>query len=88
MLDRVLGSRDLFDAPLLVLANKVDVLDSWSSAEIQEHLGIGELDSRPTRVMPASAIKGDGISESIRWLLMEVQKSSRATRLRQRATRS
>ena len=88
MLDRVLGSRDLFDAPLLVLANKKDVLDSWSTAEIQEHLGIGELDSRPTRVMPISAIKGEGISDSIRWLLTETLKSSRATRLRQRASRN
>lgn len=88
MLDRVLGSRELFDAPLLVLANKQDVLGAWGHDEVQEHLGIGALDSRPTSVKPISAVKGDGITESIRWLLSEILKSSRASRLRQRANQT
>lgn len=88
MLDRVLGSRELFDAPLLVLANKQDVHEAWSAGEIQTHLGVGGLDSRPTVVMPVSAVKGEGITESIRWLLAEISKSSRASRLKQRASRA
>ena len=88
VLDRVLGSRELFDAPLLVLANKQDILGAWAAGEVQEHLGIGALDSRPTRVMPVSAMKGEGITDSMRWLLEEILKSSRSSRLRQRANRS
>lgn len=87
VLDRVLGSRDLFDAPLLVLANKQDALGAWSAAEVQEHLGVGALDSRPTQVMPISAMNGEGITDSIRWLLSEILKGSRSSRLKQRANR-
>ena len=83
----MLGSRELFDAPLLVLANKQDAPGAWSASEIQEHLGVGALDSRPTRVMPISAMKGEGITDSIRWLLSEILKSGRSSRLRQRANR-
>lgn len=87
-LDRVLGSSDLFDAPLLVLANKQDVTGAWSPDEVQDHLGVGVLDSRPTKVMPLSAVSGEGITESIRWLLAEILKCSRTSRLKQRSARS
>lgn len=87
VLDRVLGSRELFDAPLLVLANKQDAMGAWSATDVQENLGLGVLDSRPTNVMPASAVKGEGITESMRWLLPEIIRSSRASRLRQRVHR-
>jgi len=50
VLDRVLGSRDLFDAPLLVMANKQDQVGAWGAGGVEESLGVGALDSRPTRV--------------------------------------
>lgn len=84
-LERLLGSMDLYGAPLLVAANKQDLPEAAAALDIQEHFGLGKLDSRPTRVQPMSALKGDGVADGIQWLLTQIQRSDRATRLRQKA---
>mmetsp|Transcript_15775 Transcript_15775/g.44144 ORF Transcript_15775/g.44144 Transcript_15775/m.44144 type:complete len:199 (-) Transcript_15775:232-828(-) len=77
-LDRVLGSRDIAGAPLLVMANKQDVPGCHSADEVQEFYGVGHLDSRPVRVAGISAYTGDGIGESIFWLVDAIRRSPRA----------
>jgi hypothetical protein len=46
----VLGSRDLHDAPLLLLANKQDLPQALNAGEVANALGIGRLDTRPVKV--------------------------------------
>ena len=87
-MERALGSMDLFGAPLLVAANKQDMVGALTAGEVQENLGLGKVDSRPIRVQPISAMKGEGITEGIRWLLTEIHRSDRCSRMRQRASRA
>jgi ADP-ribosylation factor related protein 1 len=84
-LERALSSRDLYGAPLLVLANKQDVDSSRPTAEITQQLGLGKLDTRPCRVQPTCAYTGEGMREGLGWLVDEIRRSSRASLLRQRA---
>ena len=86
-LERVLGSRELFDAPVLVMANKQDELGAMTAGDVQESLGLGKMDARPTRVQPISALRGEGITEGVQWLITEIHRSSRAARMRLRAAR-
>lgn len=80
-LDKVLGSRALFGAPLLVLANKQDVSSALSADEVADHLGIGRLDSRPCKVLPVSAFSGQGIREGVQWLVEVSKRTPRFSRL-------
>lgn len=85
-LDKPLGSRDTFGAPLLVLANKCDK-HSQHSEEVASSLGLSAVTSRPHKVLQASAQSGQGIADGMSWLVTAVQQSNRALLLRQRHSR-
>lgn len=84
-LDRVLGSRELYGAPLLVLANKQDVQEAARPEEVANHLGVGKIDARPVRVQAACAYTGEGLREGVQWLVETLKahpRRARKTRLR------
>lgn len=81
-LDKVLGSRQLFGAPLLILANKQDAPGAAGVAEMQEQFGIGKLDTRPVKVQPASAYTAQGIADGLSWLVGVTKRSARVAMLR------
>lgn len=76
-LDKVLGSRELVGAPLLVFANKQDVAGAAGLQEIAAALGLGKVDSRPVIVQPASAYSGAGLHDGLKWLIEAVKRSPR-----------
>uniref|UniRef100_A0A061RW84 ADP-ribosylation factor related protein 1 n=1 Tax=Tetraselmis sp. GSL018 TaxID=582737 RepID=A0A061RW84_9CHLO len=84
-LERVLGSRDIHGAPLLVLANKQDASGCRGPDEVQEFFGVGRVDTRPVRVSGISAHTGEGIRESIFWLVDAICRSPRTLRLRHKS---
>jgi ADP-ribosylation factor related protein 1 len=81
-LDRVLGARELFGAPVILMANKQDLPEATSPHDIGEDLGFGKVDSRSTKIVPVCAYTGQGLKESVEWLVETVKRSPRATRLR------
>eukprot|EP00891_Asterochloris_glomerata_P002104 jgi/Astpho2/2104/Aster-00586 len=87
-LEQALGSRELYDAPLLVLANKQDSSAALSGDEVTEQLGLSTVISRPCRVQTASALNGDGLKEGLEWLVHATKRSNRALLLRQRQQRN
>ncbi|DBB08972.1 TPA: hypothetical protein ACH3X3_007604 [Trebouxia sp. C0006] len=87
-LDKPLGGRDTFGAPLLVLANKSDQQDVAQSAdEVASNLGLSAVTSRPHKVLQASGHSGQGIADGMSWLVSAVQHSNRALLMRQRRSR-
>ena len=82
-LEQALGSRGLYDAPLLVLANKCDVDTALHGDEVTEQLGLRTVISRPCRVQAASALTGDGLKEGLEWLVQATKRSNRALLLKQ-----
>lgn len=77
-LDKVLGSRELVGAPLLVIANKQDVQGAGGLQEVADALGLGKTqDSRPVKVQPASAFSGSGLHDGLKWLVDAIKRSPR-----------
>ena len=86
-LDKPLGSRDTFGAPLLVMANKCDDQTAQSADEVAISLGLSAVTSTPHKVLRVSSYSGQGIADGMSWLVSAVQQSNRAILLRQRSSR-
>lgn len=86
-LDRALGSRDTFGAPLLVLACKADSPDAHTAEEVASSMGLTSVTTRPHKVLSVSGYTGQGLADALSWLVTTVQKSSRTMLLRQRTRR-
>ena len=56
------------DAVLLVFANKQDLPNAMTAAEITEKLGLHQLRHRQRFIQSACATTGDGLHEGLDWL--------------------
>eukprot|EP00928_Gymnodinium_smaydae_P094419 TRINITY_DN7928_c0_g8_i1.p1 TRINITY_DN7928_c0_g8~~TRINITY_DN7928_c0_g8_i1.p1 ORF type:complete len:232 (+),score=23.99 TRINITY_DN7928_c0_g8_i1:35-697(+) len=64
----ILNEEELFECPLLVFANKQDLPNAMSAAEVTEGLGLQRLRNRNWFVQSACATTGDGLYEGLDWL--------------------
>ena len=65
----VLGEERLAGASVLVFANKRDIAGAMSIESITEALGLRSLINRRWRVVPCSAVTGEGLLEGFDWLV-------------------
>lgn len=77
-LHRLLSEDNLQRAALLVYANKQDLPNAISVAEISERLGLPQLRNREWHIQGTSAPSGDGLYEGLDWLAAAM-KSTAAT---------
>merc|ERR1712150_321391 len=63
-----LNEDDLRDTALLVFANKQDLPNAMSTAEITDKLGLHNLRNRQWFIQSACATTGDGLYEGLDWL--------------------
>lgn len=59
---------ELKSAILVVLANKQDMENALTVAEVHKELGLDVLRNRTFQIFKTSAIKGDGLDEAMEWL--------------------
>ncbi len=52
----------------MVLANKQDMENALTVAEVHKELGLDVLRNRTFQIFKTSAIKGDGLDEAMEWL--------------------
>jgi len=64
----MLEEEELKSAILVVLANKQDIEGAMSVTEVHQALGLESLKNRTFQIFKASAVKGDGLEESMEWL--------------------
>lgn len=69
----MLEEEELKNAILVVLANKQDIEGAMSVTEVHKALGLDALKNRTFQIFKASAIKGDGLDESMEWLSNALQ---------------
>merc|ERR1712135_213148 len=69
----MLEEEELKGAILAVLANKQDMEGAMSVAEVHQALGLDALKNRTFQIFKASAIRGDGLDESMEWLSNSLQ---------------
>ncbi len=54
------------------MANKQDLLNALSPAEITEQLGLNSLRERTWQILPCSAKTGEGLQDSMEWLVEQI----------------
>ncbi|KAG0225242.1 ADP-ribosylation factor protein 3 [Actinomortierella wolfii] len=76
-LERVIMDDSVEGVPVLMLANKQDVPTAMRLEQIKEIFNqIAErLGARDSRVLPVSALHGDGVKEAVDWLFVRVQRN-------------
>ncbi|KAL6638575.1 hypothetical protein ACP70R_023686 [Stipagrostis hirtigluma subsp. patula] len=67
-LDMILNEEEGKDAALLVFANKQDLPNAMSAAEIAEKLGLQSLCNRRWHIQCGCATSGEGLYEGLDWL--------------------
>ncbi|CAN6636134.1 ADP-ribosylation factor 2 [Trichomonascus vanleenenianus] len=73
-LQRMLNEDELRDALLLVFANKQDLPNAMTPAEITDKLGLQSLKQRPWYIQATCATSGDGLYEGLEWLSTNIKK--------------
>jgi len=67
-LQKMLNEDELRDAALLVFANKQDLPNAMSVAEITDKLGLHSMRNRKWYIQSTCATSGDGLYEGLDWL--------------------
>ena len=79
VLESVISERDMVGVPILVLANKQDREDCVETVKIKEGLVRKVFEGekggavRDSRVLPISALRGEGIREAVEWVRTRVK---------------
>jgi len=71
-LQQLLDEEKLGHVPLLIIANKQDLLNALTPAEITESLGLQAIRDRVWQILPASAKTGDGLQEAMEWMVEQI----------------
>lgn len=73
-LHSLMKSDELTGAPVLVLANKQDLPNAMSIADMSVALGLREIKDRKWFIQSTNAISGDGLYEGLDWLSTAMDK--------------
>merc|ERR1711970_543540 len=65
---KMLQEDEMRDAVLLVFANKQDLPNSMTAAEVSEKLGLNSMRNRMWYIQSACATSGDGLYEGLDWM--------------------
>eukprot|EP00976_Prorocentrum_cordatum_P018752 380201-Prorocentrum_minimum.AAC.3 len=81
--NKAISSKDLKGAPVLVLANKMDLQTGQNVLEMEKVIGIAQANrpTRPCRSFQCSALTGDGVKDGIVWLVDSMRRSERSRQL-------
>ncbi|KAI9633955.1 putative ADP-ribosylation factor [Dioszegia hungarica] len=72
-LDKLVKHEELSSALLLVLANKQDLPNKLTPAQVSEGLGLTSLREREWQIMGCSALSGEGLFEGMDWLVGKLE---------------
>jgi ADP-ribosylation factor-like protein 3 len=61
------------NVPLLVFANKQDLVGAMTSDEIADELSLVGIRDRPWQIQACSATQNEGLSEGMQWLMKTVK---------------
>ena len=71
-LEAVLSADEMARASLLLLANKQDLPDAMTPAEIAEKMGLYKMREREWFIQGTNGVTGDGLYEGLDWLVKAV----------------
>ncbi|XP_067824896.1 ADP-ribosylation factor-like protein 5B isoform X1 [Heptranchias perlo] len=68
---KMLAHEDLRKAAVLVLANKQDMKNSMSAAEISKFLTLTSIKDHPWHIQACCALTGEGLGQGLEWMTMK-----------------
>ncbi|CAM9120683.1 unnamed protein product [Heterosigma akashiwo] len=71
-LSQLLEEDKLAEVPVLVFANKQDLMNAQSSDEISEQLNLSSIRDRVWQIQPASAKTGEGLQDGMEWIVGQI----------------
>lgn len=71
-LQQLLDEERLGRVPLLIMANKQDLLNALSPSEISSELSLDQLRDRTVQILPCSAMTGEGLQEGMEWIVEQI----------------
>ena len=74
-LETLMGEEELAGVPVLVFANKQDLLNAMTAAEIIEALELSTVKDRWIHVQACSAKTGDGLEDGLNMLMTKVKET-------------
>ncbi len=74
-LDQLLGEEKLEGVPVLIFANKQDLISAHSSDEISDSLNLTSINDRPWSIQPCSAKTGEGLKEGMEFIMSFLEES-------------
>lgn len=69
----MLEEEELREAVLMIFANKQDMPGAMSAAEVSEALSLDTLKNRTWSIYKTSAVKGEGLTDGLDWLVNVIQ---------------
>jgi len=75
-LSQLLSEEKLAGVPLLVYANKQDLMNALSAEEISDGLNLASIRDRPWSIQACSAKDGEGLQDGMEWVMGNVAESS------------
>ncbi|KAK9476305.1 ADP-ribosylation factor family-domain-containing protein [Lipomyces japonicus] len=76
-LHRIISDREMKDCLLLVFANKQDLPNAMTPAEVTQALELESLRNRIWYVLPSTAKTGEGLTEGLNWLSANLPKETK-----------
>jgi len=74
-LSQLLEEDKLAEVPVLVFANKQDLMNAIPASEISETLNLHMIRDRVWSIQPASAKTGEGLQEGMEWVVGQINES-------------
>lgn len=74
-LNQLLDEEKLSHVPVLIMANKQDLLNALSPSEITTELALNELRDRNWTILGCSAKTGEGLQDGMEWLVEQINQS-------------
>lgn len=74
-LQQLIDEEKLSHVPLLIMANKQDLVSALGADEVAELLNLQDLRDRTWQILPCSAVSGDGLQESMEWIVEQINTS-------------
>ncbi|PVD22421.1 hypothetical protein C0Q70_18233 [Pomacea canaliculata] len=68
-LQELLEEEKLAGVPVLVFANKQDLVNACSASEIAESLNLNSIRDRQWQIQACSALSGEGVKDGIEWVI-------------------
>eukprot|EP00331_Platyophrya_macrostoma_P021576 CAMPEP_0176452080 /NCGR_PEP_ID=MMETSP0127-20121128/28293_1 /TAXON_ID=938130 /ORGANISM="Platyophrya macrostoma, Strain WH" /LENGTH=180 /DNA_ID=CAMNT_0017840407 /DNA_START=30 /DNA_END=572 /DNA_ORIENTATION=+ len=69
----MLEEEELKGVPILVLANKQDMLNAMTESEVSETLGLTNIKTRQWAIYKCSALTGFGLNEGMEWIVSAIK---------------